>query len=141
MGVYCINATRYLFRAEPFAFEATSDHERFKQVEESVTATLRFAEDRVATFTCSFRAADVSEYEMVGTKGSLRADPAYEFATDLKMKLTMDSKTRESDQFAPQLIYFSDCILNNRDPEPSGREGMADVQVVIAIYESLKTGR
>lgn len=147
VGVYCINAARYLFQSEPeevFAFQATSDDDRFREVEESVTAVLRFPDARLATFTCSFGASDVSEFQVVGTKGNLRADPAYDFSQGLQLKITVNGKTRESvfpksDQFAPELLYFSDCILNNRDPEPSGKEGLADVRIVRAIYESLET--
>jgi len=147
VGIYCINAARYLFRAEPeevFAFQATSEDERFREVEESVTAVLRFPEDRLANFTCSFGASDVSEFQVVGTKGNLRADPAYDFAQGLQLKITVNGTTRESvfpksDQFAPELLYFSDCILNNRDPEPSGKEGLADVRIIRAIYQSIET--
>ena len=146
-GIYCINAARYLFQSEPeevFAFQATSDDERFREVEESATAVLRFPEERLATFTCSFGASDVSEFQVVGTKGNLRADPAYDFSQGLQLKITVDGKTRESvfpksDQFGPELLYFSDCILNNRDPEPSGKEGLADVRVIRAIYESIES--
>jgi glucose-fructose oxidoreductase len=149
VGIYCINAARYLFRSEPdevFAFQATGDDERFREVEESVTAVLRFPEDRLATFTCSFGASDVSEFQVVGTKGNLRADPAYDFAQGLRLNITVNGSTRESvfpksDQFAPELLYFSDCILNNRDPEPSGKEGLADVKIIRAIYQSIETRR
>jgi len=84
----------------------------------------------------------VSAYEVVGTKGSLRADPAYEYAEGLKLKITINGKVRErdfgkSDQFGPELVYFSDCILRNKQPEPSGKEGLADVRVIRALYESL----
>ncbi|HYC76083.1 MAG TPA: gfo/Idh/MocA family oxidoreductase, partial [Planctomycetota bacterium] len=44
------------------------------------------------------------------------------------------------DQFAAELIYFSDCVLEGRDPEPSGREGLADVRVIRALHRSLRTG-
>jgi predicted dehydrogenase len=146
MGIYCINAARYLFQSEPeevIAFAASSDDERFREVDESVTATLRFPESRLATFTCSFGAADVSTYQVVGTKGDIHANPAYDYSKDLKLQVTIDGKTREtifpkSDQFAPELIYFSDCILNNREPEPSGKEGLADVRVIRAIYDSIE---
>jgi glucose-fructose oxidoreductase len=113
-------------------------------VEESVTAVVRFPEARLATFTCSFGASDVSEFRVVGAKGNLRAEPAYDFSQGLHLKITVNGKTREtvfpkSDQFAPELLYFSDCILNNRDPEPSGKEGLADVRIIRAIYESIET--
>jgi glucose-fructose oxidoreductase len=60
--------------------------------------------------------------------------------------LTIDGKaTRKKfgkrDQFAPQLLYFSDCILNDRAPEPSGEEGMQDVRIVQALYASARSGK
>ena len=145
IGIYCINAARYLFRAEPeevFAFDASSKDKRFREVEESVSVVMRFPDAQLAGFACSFGAADVSAYEVVGTKGSLRADPAYEYAESLKLKITINGKVKErdfgkSDQFGPELVYFSDCILKNKDPEPSGKEGLADVRVIRALYESL----
>src|SRR5262249_13673068 len=79
IGVYCINAARYLFRAEPeevFAFSASSGDTRFTEVDEMVSAVLKFPDNRLATFACSFGAADRSAYEVVGTKGSLKMDPA-----------------------------------------------------------------
>ena len=48
---------------------------------------------------------------------------------------------RKRDQVAPEILYFSDCILNNRDPEPSGVEGLADVRVLCTIHESARTGK
>ncbi|MGH8698788.1 MAG: Gfo/Idh/MocA family oxidoreductase, partial [Burkholderiales bacterium] len=45
------------------------------------------------------------------------------------------------DQFAPELLHFSDCILQDREPEPSGREGLADVRVMDALRDSARTGR
>lgn len=146
IGVYCINAARYLFRAEPeevFAFAAKSQDRRFQEVEESVSAVLRFPDACLASFACSFGASDVSAYELVGTKGSLRADPAYEYAESLRLETNIGGKTQErsfgkSDQFGPELVYFSDCILKNQEPEPSGREGLADVRIICAIYESLR---
>jgi glucose-fructose oxidoreductase len=43
------------------------------------------------------------------------------------------------DQFAPELIYFSDCILHGREPEPSGLEGLRDVRIIQSLYESVRT--
>ncbi len=48
---------------------------------------------------------------------------------------------RKRDQFAAELIYFSDCILKGKEPEPSGLEGLADVRIVRAAYESARAGR
>ena len=64
----------------------------------------------------------------------------------LEYALTIDGKTTRKkfgkrDQFAPELLYFSDCILNDREPEPSGEEGMQDVKIVEALYASAKSGK
>ena len=47
----------------------------------------------------------------------------------------------QRDQFAPELIYFSDCILNDRAPEPSGEEGLIDVRIIQALYRSAEIGQ
>jgi glucose-fructose oxidoreductase len=88
----------------------------------------------------------MASYEIIGTKGKLRLDPAYEYAMALKLYITIDGKTTSRtfarrDQFAPELLYFSDCIRNNIEPEPSGEEGLADVRIVRALYRAAETGR
>lgn len=148
IGIYCINAARYLFRDEPeevAAFIAKGKERRFEEVEESVSGILRFQDAKLATFTCSFGAGDVSAYEVVGTKGSVRLDPAYEFAAELKQVVNIGKKEKgkkfpKRDQFAPELIYFSDCVLQNKDPEPGGKEGMIDVRIIEALYRAAREG-
>lgn len=149
IGVYCINAARYVFQANPTKVSACTikgTDRRFRDVDEMTTAWLEFPGKRLATFVCSFGAADVSAYDVVGTKGHVRMDPAYEYVGELEQNIVLNGKSRSRryegrDQFAPELLYFSDSILNNRDPEPSGLEGLIDVAIVEALYRSAKTGR
>jgi len=149
IGVYCINAARYLFRAEPVEVQAMSVNSGVRgltEIDETTAAVLRFEGDRLAAFVTSFNASDVASYRIVGTKGQIHVDPAYEYASGLKYELTVDGKTtRKSipkrDQFAAELLYFSDCILYDRKPEPSGEEGLQDVRIVEALYRSAKSGR
>jgi glucose-fructose oxidoreductase len=149
IGVYCINAARYLFGENPVevsAFTVSGVDRRFKEVDEMTGALLRFPQDRLGTFVCSFGATDVSAYEVVGSKGRIRVEPAYEYVGELKQQITINGKTRERsfpmrDQFAPELLYFSECILTGRDPEPSGEEGLNDIRVIEALYRSAETRR
>ena len=150
IGIYCINAVRNLFGAEPMevvAFSANNGDSRFLQCEESTSAILRFpGRERLASFTCSFNATDVSTYRVVGNKGELVMDPAYEYAEPLKQRVTIGGRTRQRtfpkrDQFAPELVSFSECILTGAAPEPSGLEGLADVRVIRALYRSADTGQ
>jgi glucose-fructose oxidoreductase len=149
LGVYCINAARYLFGAEPtevVGVTATGNDKRFREVPEMVSATLRFPDEKLATFVCSFGAADASICHVVGTTGRIELRNAYEYVEPIEMQMTVEDKETKRkfpkrDQFAPELLYFSDCILRNKKPEPSGEEGLADVRVVEALYQSAKTGR
>ena len=71
MGIYCINAARYLFRAEPtevWATSASTGEVRFRNAKEMTAVTMRFPGERLATFTASFGSADVGRYTLVGTK-------------------------------------------------------------------------
>lgn len=148
LGVYCINAARYAFRDEPLevtAFAARGNDDRFTEVEEAVTAVLRFPGERLAQFTCSFGAADQSFFRIVGTKGDLRVEPSFGYHDVFKHHLTINGKSTEKsfrkvDHFAAELLYFSDCILNNTPPEPGAVEGLIDVRIIQAIHESIASG-
>jgi predicted dehydrogenase len=149
LGIYCINAARYLLGEEPtevLAMTASGKDKRFREVEEMVGATLRFPGERLANFICSFGANDAGRYEVAGTKGKLTMDNAYEYVAPMEMEITVDDKTQsrtfeQRDQFAPELIYFSDCVLRNRDPEPSGTEGLLDLKIIDAIYRSARISK
>jgi predicted dehydrogenase len=149
MGVYPINAARYLFRDEPdevFATCVTGADGRFENVDQTTSAILRFPGGRVAQLTASLAAGSVSTYRIVGTMGDLRVEPAFDYVRELKHYLTIGEKTSEQifprrDQFAPELVTFSNCILEGREPEPSGEEGLADVRIVRAIFRSGETGK
>ena len=144
IGIYCINAARCLFQDNPVevsAFSVKGTDRRFREVDEMSGALLRFPGERLASFICSFGAADRSSYELIGSKGRLEVDPAFDYVGPHTHHLTLDGKTRTrqfspGDQFAAELIYFSDCILRKKDPEPSGQEGLIDVQIVRALYRS-----
>jgi predicted dehydrogenase len=149
IGIYCINAARFMLGEEPVAVSATatkSRDPRFKEVEETLIGVLRFKDERLASFTCSFGAADRAIFTLTGTRGSITLDPAYEYAQGLSYTLRIGERERmkrfaKSDQFAPELLYFSNCILKDEAPEPSGEEGLADVRIIEALHRSARTGR
>lgn len=151
LGIYCLNAARYLFKSEPMEVSAFSARKksdpRFREIEEMTSVQLRFPGERLATFTSSFGAADSGAYDLVGTKGSLRLDPGYEYYLPITLTVKVGAKVAlrktfaKRDQFAAELVYFSDCIRQDKTVEPSGLEGLADVRVIEAIYRSARTHR
>ncbi len=153
MGPYPINAVRNLFGAEPievFATGVCTDPERFvdangKTFEDTVAVTLKFEGSRVATFVLSYNGGDVDDYRIVGHRGSLFSDPAYQVGAAIEQQVVIGKKKSKetfgkTDHFGGELKYFSECILSGKNPEPDGEEGMLDVRVLEAIEQALKTG-
>ncbi len=149
LGIYCINTARLMFGAEPTEVQAVSidgARSNMPEIDEMTSAIMKFDGDRLATFTTSFSANGVSDFRVTGTEGNVHAEPAYEYAEALGYTLTIGEnerkkKGRRRDQFAAEIAYFSDCIMNGKDPEPSAEEGCWDVRVVRALYQSAETGQ
>jgi glucose-fructose oxidoreductase len=150
IGVYCINAARYCFRAEPIEISALRadrpDDPRFAEVHEGISAVLKFPGDRLAVFNVSLGAAATSTYRVTGTKGDLCLDNAYEYVGERELTITLKDKScrrtfPKTDQFATELIAFSDAVLKDREIEADGEEGLRDVRIIDAILRSAREGR
>lgn len=147
LGIHCINAACSLFGAEPnevFASSLNSSDNRHRDFSETFVGLLNFSNRRVASFAVSLGAADHSMFEIIGTRGILKMDPAYEVAKDLKSEITIgDWRVREifrrRDEFASELAYFSDCVIHDKQPQPSGQTGLADVRIIRALILSAET--
>jgi predicted dehydrogenase len=148
MGPYPINAARHIFRAEPlevFAFSGRKEERRFDEIDEMFTVSMRFPDERLATFTVSYGANPIDTYRVAGTLGDLEVNPGFGFSEPLRHRLTIGTEVSEkifpkTDQFGAETKYFSQCILEDRDPEPDGEEGLADIRVLHAIEEALEAG-
>ncbi|MDE0346539.1 MAG: Gfo/Idh/MocA family oxidoreductase, partial [Boseongicola sp.] len=148
IGIYCLNAVRHAFEDEPTEVTAArnaADDPRFAEVEETIAATLMFPKGRVAQFCASFGAEQLDMYRIAGTDGEIAVETAYEFMTPTTVRLKRGREVIErtfpqTDQFAGQTEYFSDCIMNGTAPEADGEEGLADVRVLLAIEEAARSG-
>ncbi len=150
MGPYPVNAARYVFGDEPTevasAIGTRHPEAGLGAFDDTVAVTLRFPGARIAQFTVGYYANQIDSYVVVGTKGSIQMNPAYMYGMKLEQSVVLGkSKAHESykntDHFGGELAYFSDCILNDRDPEPDGEEGYADVRVLEGILRALETGQ
>jgi predicted dehydrogenase len=146
-GIYCVNAARMFFGAEPEEMAAQTGS-RAGAAEDTLTGLMRFPGGRLAAFACSNKSASLSEFTLAGEKGLIRLEGGFSYAKERSLKLELGSEERgqkhplaKHDQFAAELLYFSDCVLEGRDPEPSGWEGLADVRVIEALYRAAQSGR
>lgn len=150
LGVYCINAARYLFRADPvevFALRAGRPGDpRFEEIHEGMTVLLKFPGDRLAQFTVSFGAYEQDQYRIVGTKGHIVLEQGYEYEGPRLLRLSIGGKERTrrfrpGDQFAPEIVAFSRAVLEDKDVEPDGEEGLRDVRIIAAALKSARENR
>ena len=63
-----------------------------------------------------------------------------------RLLLNKDKRTAELaitpvDHFAAEMDYYSECILNGKEPRTPGEEGLADIKIIAAIEESIRTGQ
>ena len=148
MGPYPINVARSLFGTEPVEVMAlgTRNPDLAFDFHDTVSMTLRFPGERLAQITVSYGASSADQYRMVGTQGDLEVAPGFALTSPLRHRLRAgerrsDREFPRCDQFSGQVRYFSDCILGDRDPEPDGEEGWADMRVIAAVERALETGQ
>jgi predicted dehydrogenase len=149
MGTYPLNAVRNLFGLEPVSVYAVGKKtaDRGFNFDDTVAVTLQFPGDRVAQFTVSYATAPAERFTLVGTKATIDASPCFMFGPKIGIRYVETnadgSQTHDFDpveQFGNETQYFSDCILNDRQPEADAEEGWLDMRVLAAVERSLETG-
>ena len=155
LGIYCLNAARYLSGEEPvevFARATSTPHDpRFDEVEEQLDFILKFPSGFVASVTSSYGFHDSKRYRLMGTNAWAELDPAFPYhgqtmrfghkAKGASEELIETRQLEAKNQFALELDHLASCIDNDRVPHTPGEEGMQDLRVSTALYESAHTGR
>jgi predicted dehydrogenase len=145
IGIYSLNAARYLAGEEPVEVYATihnlPNDPRFKEVEDTVHFTLRFPSGVVANCSSGYSWAGMNRYHVIGERGTLEAEPATSYGGQ---RLTMRRRPVEvppGNQFAAQMDHLSACILDGGQVLTPGEDGLQDIRIIEAIYESARIGR
>ena len=155
VGIYSINAARYVTGEEPIEVSAMAhqpaDDPRFREVPESVAFTLRFPSGVLAHCDCSFGSAVSRRYCVHCVEGTIDMDPAFDYrGLRLRVKQTkgQGGETLDTEillqgvnHFAAEMDHFSDCVLNGKEPRTPGEEGLADMRVIAAIEKAARAGQ
>jgi glucose-fructose oxidoreductase len=149
IGIYALNAARYLSGEEPTDVHAmihtTPNDVRFVEVEETVTFQLRFPSGVLANCTSSY-GCNVNRFRVIATKGSFELEPASGYG-GIQMRVLRGGNVVETrpqpviDHFAAEMDALAACVMNNTDSVTPGEEGLRDLRIMMAIYESAKIGR
>jgi predicted dehydrogenase len=148
MGIYALNAVRYLSGQEPTEVSAVSystpGDPRFKEVEETIAFELRFASGIVASCLSTY-GFNCNRFRVYGTEGQLEAEP-FQAYTGNRLSLS-HGRSRQQVQYEPvnhfaaEMDDFSRCVLNDKESLTPGEEGLKDLKVMMAAYESAEAGK
>jgi predicted dehydrogenase len=146
IGIYSLQAARYISGEEPVELNATSyttpGDERFKEVEETIVFQLRFPSGVLANCTSSYGYAGQNRYRAIATEGWFELEPATSY-TGLRMRIHRDNAIEEpelpvKDHFALEIDHMSECVMQDKEPLTAGEEGLRDLKIMTAIYESAR---
>jgi predicted dehydrogenase len=148
IGVYALSAARYITQEEPTEVTAMTyanrNDPRFKEVEEHCNFDLRFPSGVLASCTSSY-SCGLNRFHAIGTRGWAQVEPALSYR-GVKYRIQRRGNPEQPDlgdpnQFATEMDALSRCIIENKEPKASGEHGLRDVRIMLAIYESAKTGK
>jgi predicted dehydrogenase len=148
IGIYALQAARYLSGEEPVEVHAMMDSTpgdpRFAEVEENVTFQLRFPSGILANCTSSY-GVGVSRFRVMKPGGSAELEPAV-YYSGLRMRVLRNGSVEERpqpvvDHFVAEMEHFSECILKGSDPLTPGEEGLRDLRIMMAIYEAARSDK
>lgn len=149
IGIYALNAARFVLGEDPSdisAYSSTVDHDdRFVDIEENVSWTMKFPSGAVASMTTTYGANQEGFLRVHCSGGVVEIDGFGYSGISLKVQKRgrgVNEETVQTDngkdpyQFAIESDYFSQAVMNNTAIEPSGEEGLKDMQAIAKIYAS-----
>lgn len=143
MGVYSLQAARYSTGEEPISVTAQTFVTRpdiFTEVDETTSFQLEFPSGAVANLHTSF-SASMNYLYVTAADGWVRLDPfsSYRGITGETSQGSLNYPV--INQQAAQMDEVARCIVEDKPMRVPGEEGLRDMRVVEAIYESIRTGQ
>jgi predicted dehydrogenase len=146
VGIYALQTCRFVSGLEPIEvsgrFGPITDPVKFAEVEESVEWEMNFPGGLKTTCKTNYERGDLHDFTVTAEKGSFGLNPAYNYNSSRGTRSDGQAINLASiNQFAAEMDDFAQCIMNNRPSKISGEEGLRDVKIMTAIYESARSGK
>ncbi len=147
MGIYALQAARYMTAEEPsavYAHERTDRADpRFKEVEDQIEFQLEFPSGVIGSCMSTY-SANQNHILLMGDKGRIELEPGTAYGGN-RLWVGNGRETEitpppgpGSTQWAGQLDHLSQCVMSDRQPIVSGEEGLRDIRIIEAIYRSAR---
>lgn len=148
IGVYPLNTGRFILGMDPNSTQGltTTQHEAFDGVDEHVSFELEFPGELTAACTASFNGQLEGHLQVVGIDGRVMIQSA--FPTNATREVTIERDDAHLEITTPpvnevreEFDYFAHAILTDGTIDPDGEDGLTDMRIMDAIYESAESGR
>jgi glucose-fructose oxidoreductase len=153
IGIYSVQASRYVTGEEPVEVQATAwsdpSDPRYRKVEQTIAWTSRFPSGVLGSSTASWNYSGQNSIRASFQNGFIELDPAtfgagnrFYVGSRKNNEFTVEEQSMPAvDQLAAQLDHFSSAVLTGTPPMTDGYEGLRDILVIEAIYRSIASGR
>ncbi|WP_044171780.1 Gfo/Idh/MocA family protein [Flectobacillus major] len=143
VGIYAINACRYATGEEPISVTAQSiktEPSVYIDIEETIMWQLKFPSGIITQSTSTYN-GNIHRLFVSYENGFLEMSPAYDYGP-------LKGRTSKGEMNFPivhhqtyMLDGICDEIIHNKPSKASGEEGLQDMKIIEAIYQSAQTGR
>ncbi len=152
VGVYCLNAARFITGEEPVEISAQLSTDRsdprFREVEDRISFSLVFPSGFMANLMSLYSGHYTQMLRVTGSEKWAELNPAFSYhGLQLRASYRKGQSERneqiqleDADQFANEIDHMSRCIQENRTPHTPGEEGQQDIRLVKAIYKAAESG-
>lgn len=147
LGCYSIQAIRHLTDAEPVEVQVVSERDAATGVDMLSSAYLVLDNGMTAIFDCSFDMVSRNEYEVVGTKGTIKVPYAFRPDINAGMGLVIvetDGTVRQEkiygDLYRLEVEHFSSAVLDNSALAITAESTIQNMRVIDACYKASETG-
>jgi predicted dehydrogenase len=83
-----------------------------------------------------------NDFTVTADRGTFGLNPAYSYNGERGTRSDGQAIHLTSpNQFAAEMDDFAQCIMNRKPTKVPGEEGLRDVGIITAIYESARTGK
>ena len=145
VGVYPLNTTRFLLDTDPVAVQGVTRRSApIEVVDEHVDFQVVFPE-AAGNFAATLTGHPSAVLELHGTDGLFRLRDAFQPRRERTLVVETDTgravfEDIGRDETREEFDYFAHCLLTDRRPEPNGQDGLVDVEAMLAVYESARSG-
>ena len=149
IGPYAIHTLRHCFETPPISVTAMAKYAQ-SGADISTSGVIDFGDGKRGHFDTSFECSRQSEYNIVGTKGSIKCHTVWQLpgTNDVPVISWWSESGHKgeaiypaSNHFVLEIEHFSDCVLNDKPTLLIFADAKMNCKTIVATLESAATGK